>query len=255
MAVADQKAFYRTVMAESAEGLRRLQDYPVYIIIGASPAARKRLMKENLGMQQQPPPFGFARPDEKDILKWHYVLRGPPDSPYMGGEYHGTLAFPAQYPFKPPEIRMITPSGRFQPNTSICTTFSSFHPASWNPAWSVASILTGLLSFFLDDEIGTGGIRATRSERLLLASKSRTFNRQNKQFVEIFSDLLEADAEPNLDQILDKAAPHPLLPPAPPSQPHLLQTSASKPERSTWERWRWAILLLLAVLISRISHH
>ncbi|TIB82292.1 UBC-like protein [Wallemia mellicola] len=212
-------------------------------------------MKENLGMQQQPPPFGFARPDEKDILKWHYVLRGPPDSPYMGGEYHGTLAFPAQYPFKPPEIRMKTPSGRFQPNTSICTTFSSFHPASWNPAWSVASILTGLLSFFLDDEIGTGGIRATRSERLLLASKSRTFNRQNKQFVEIFSDLLEADAEPNLDQILDKAAPHPLLPPAPPSQPHLLQTSASKPERSTWERWRWAILLLLAVLISRISHH
>ena len=47
-------------------------------------------MKENLGMQQQPPPFGFARPDEKDILKWHYVLRGPPDSPYMGGEYHGS---------------------------------------------------------------------------------------------------------------------------------------------------------------------
>ena len=55
----------------------------------ASPAARKRLMKENAAMQQQPPPFGFARPDEKDILKWHYVLRGPPDSPYVGGEYHG----------------------------------------------------------------------------------------------------------------------------------------------------------------------
>jgi ubiquitin-protein ligase len=24
---------------------------------------------------------------------------------------------------------------------------SDFHPASWNPAWSVATILTGLLSF------------------------------------------------------------------------------------------------------------
>lgn len=48
-------------------------------------------MKENIAMQQQPPPFGFARPDEKDILKWHYVLRGPPDSPYVGGEYHGAL--------------------------------------------------------------------------------------------------------------------------------------------------------------------
>lgn len=83
----------------------------------------------------------------------------------------------------------------------------------------------------------------------------RYCNCSNAHSRQIFSDLLETDAEPNLDQILDKAAPHPLLPPAPPSQPHLLQTSASKPERSTWERWRWAILLLLAVLISRISHH
>ena len=80
-------------------------------------------MKEQLAMQAQPPPFAFARPDETDILKWHYVLRGPPDTPYVGGEYHGmsrlvrkkdlfnitigTLTFPSSYPFKPPEIKMI----------------------------------------------------------------------------------------------------------------------------------------------------
>ncbi|TIA96626.1 hypothetical protein E3P84_04100 [Wallemia ichthyophaga] len=222
----------------------------------ATPAARKRLMKENIAMEDQPPPFGFARPDERDILKWHYVLRGPPDSDYTGGEYHGTLSFPAQYPFKPPEIKMITPSGRFQVNTSICTTFSSFHPASWNPAWSVASILTGLLSFFLDDEIGTGGIHSTRSERLLMASKSRSVNRQNKQFAEVFSDLIEPHASPSLDEILDKAAPHPLVPPSPsPAHPTLTHHSPSNPQRSLWDKWRWALLLLLAVVISRISHH
>lgn len=28
---------------------------------------------------------------------------------------------------------------------------TDFHPESWNPAWSVDTILTGLLSFFLSD--------------------------------------------------------------------------------------------------------
>ena len=46
----------------------------------------------------------------------HYVVEGPPDSPYRGGYYHGVLTFPREYPFKPPSIRMITPNGRFQTN-------------------------------------------------------------------------------------------------------------------------------------------
>lgn len=31
--------------------------------------------------------------------------RGPPDSPFAGGEYHGVLLFPSEYPFKPPGIK------------------------------------------------------------------------------------------------------------------------------------------------------
>jgi hypothetical protein len=30
----------------------------------------------------------------------HYVITGPPDSPYADGEYHGKVTFPAEYPFK-----------------------------------------------------------------------------------------------------------------------------------------------------------
>ena len=69
-----------------------------------------------------------AKPHEGNILNFHYVLEGPPDSPYAGGLYHGVLKFPSEYPHKPPVIIMYTPSGRFQPNTPICTSFSSFHP-------------------------------------------------------------------------------------------------------------------------------
>lgn len=34
-----------------------------------------------------------------------------------GGYYHGKLIFPREFPFRPPSIYMITPSGRFKCNT------------------------------------------------------------------------------------------------------------------------------------------
>ena len=94
-------------------------------------------------MQKEPPPFVWAAPDEKDILTCAPIFRrdglniyllffrefyyradahlatdvcvadslppfqhGPPDSPYVGGEYHGVLLFPSEYPFKPPGIKV-----------------------------------------------------------------------------------------------------------------------------------------------------
>jgi ubiquitin-conjugating enzyme E2 J2 len=106
------------------------------------------------------------------------------------------LLLQQDYPFAPPGIKvsfsehrhtppgltagrqMNTPSGRFAPSAAICTSMSNFHPGpsffpfpliasldsfltalstgSWNPAWSVNTILVGLLSFMLGDEITTG---------------------------------------------------------------------------------------------------
>lgn len=39
---------------------------------------------------------------------------------------------------------------------------SNFHPGSWNPAWSINTILVGLLSFMLGDEITTGKLSDCR---------------------------------------------------------------------------------------------
>lgn len=66
----------------------------------ASKQAHKRLMKEFAALEKEPPPFIVARPSDKNILEWHYVITGPPDSPYAHGEYHGKMMFPAEYPFK-----------------------------------------------------------------------------------------------------------------------------------------------------------
>ena len=79
----------------------------------------------------------------------HYVVKGPEKTPYEGGFYHGKLIFPVEFPFQPPSIYMTTPNGRFKVNTRLCLSISDFHPDTWNPAWSVSTILTGLLSFMV----------------------------------------------------------------------------------------------------------
>ena len=100
------------------------------------------------------------------------MLLGTPGSDYDGGVYHGKVVFPPQYPFKPPSITMCTPSGRFAVNTRLCLSMSDFHPETWNPLWSVASILTGLQSFFYSEEPTSGSVNASPAQRRQLAADS-----------------------------------------------------------------------------------
>jgi len=142
----------------------------------ATAAATKRLTKEYAAMQKSPTPYNIAHPSEANILEWHYILTGPPDTAYAGGQYWGTLLFPPDYPFAPPAIRMHTPSGRFQPSARLCLSISDFHPKSFNPAWEVSTILIGLLSFMTSEEITTGSLRASDAERSLFAARTRWWN-------------------------------------------------------------------------------
>ncbi|KAF1983691.1 UBC-like protein [Aulographum hederae CBS 113979] len=142
----------------------------------ATPAATKRLQREYVNIQKNPPEYINAHPSESNILEWHYVLTGPPNTPYAGGQYWGTLLFPSDYPFAPPAIRMHTPSGRFQPSNRLCLSISDFHPKSFNPAWGISTILVGLLSFMTSEEITTGSVRATDAERKIFAARTRWWN-------------------------------------------------------------------------------
>ena len=89
----------------------------------------------------------IAVPDEKNIFVWHFLIFGLKDCDYENGFYHGKITFPHEYPMKPPSIIMFTPSGRFECSKPICTSFSNYHPESWNPLWGVESIVIGLISF------------------------------------------------------------------------------------------------------------
>lgn len=88
--------------------------------MSASAMATKRLRKELVALQTDPPPGLIAEPDEGNILIWYYALVGPADTAYQGGVYVGKLRFPPTYPMAPPAVMMLTPSGRFQVNTRLC---------------------------------------------------------------------------------------------------------------------------------------
>ncbi|KAH9066536.1 UBC-like protein [Lactarius vividus] len=266
----------------------------------ATKAAYKRLSKEYITMQREPPPFVWAAPEEKDILTWNYIIHGPPDSPFVGGEYHGVLLFPSEYPFKPPGIKMYTPSGRFQPDKKICFSMSDFHPGSWNPAWSVATILTGLVSFMLSDEMTTGSVTTSDTDKRVYASRSHAWNLQQRRFREAFPEYCTPSRRslPNMGEkergLPDtpssetsssaSATPAPRQPQTPTlklalaaQQPvHVPKTvGAIRPRKGravtmpgagdgsrgwaanwrqvVWEKWRWGVLIALAVVVSRIT--
>lgn len=90
------------------------------------------------------------------MFEWHFTIRGPPDTPFEGGQYHGRILLPADYPFKPPNIVFLTvyiqcrcslksvmititsnlkKNGRFEVGTKICLSISAYHEESWQPAW------------------------------------------------------------------------------------------------------------------------
>lgn len=101
------------------------------------------------------------------------------------------MRFPKEYPYKPPSILMFTKNGRFKTNVRLCLSMSDFHPETWNPMWSVSSILSGLLSFMLDSAPTLGSMETSDAQRRSLAAKSLEENVRNKDFCTLFPEYVE----------------------------------------------------------------
>jgi ubiquitin-conjugating enzyme E2 J2 len=86
---------------------------------------------------------------------------------------------------------MLTPNGRFKTNTSLCLTITSFHPDSWNPSWSISSILNGFLSFMCDTSATFGSIETSYAQKRKFAYDSLAFNIQDPIFCELFPDITD----------------------------------------------------------------
>lgn len=130
-------------------------------------------MREAAEMSQSPSPDYVATPLDTDLFEWHFTLRGPPNSPYAEGIYHGRIVLPPTYPLRPPSFRFSTPSGRFEANREICLSISGHHEETWQPAWGVRTALVALRSFMETDAKGQlGGLDTSDAVRKRLAADS-----------------------------------------------------------------------------------
>ncbi|KAF8061502.1 non-canonical ubiquitin conjugating enzyme 1 [Lyophyllum atratum] len=139
-------------------------------------SAVKRIMQEAKELANDPSTDYSAAPLEDDIFEWHCTLRGPAGTDFEGGLYHFRILLPAEYPFRPPSLMMLTPNGRFELNTKICISFTSYHEELWQPAWGVRTAIIGLQGFFPlkgQNAVGIGSIEYPSGERKRLAALSR----------------------------------------------------------------------------------
>ncbi|KAF4837807.1 Ubiquitin-conjugating enzyme E2 J1 [Colletotrichum tropicale] len=140
-----------------------------------SPTIR-RILREAQELSNSPSPDYTATPLESDLFEWHFTFRGPPNSSYSDGIYHGRIVLPPTYPLRPPSFRFLTPSGRFETNREICLSISGHHEETWQPAWGVRTALVALRSFMETDPRGQlGGLETSDAVRRRHATASQTF--------------------------------------------------------------------------------
>ncbi|XP_066155068.1 ubiquitin-conjugating enzyme E2 J1-like [Euwallacea fornicatus] len=158
----------------------------------------KRLMREAIELANPTEEY-YACPLDDNLFEWHFTVRGPPETEFEGGYYHGRILLPPQYPMQPPNIILLTPNGRFEVNKKICLSISGYHPETWQPSWSIRTALLALIAFMPTKGVGTiGSLDYTPEERQVLARKSKTW--ECSTCGKISEKLISADNAPTLTQ-------------------------------------------------------
>jgi ubiquitin-protein ligase len=146
----------------------------------------------------------ILQPDESDLTTWYFLIHDLKDTDYeftstdgspKTGIYLGKVLLPPKYPFKAPDFIFLTPSGRFEINKKICTSFTGFHNELYSPSWNIASMCAGLISFMTDRETieskGIGGISSTKEEKQQIAKDSIELIKNNAIFNKYFGNYSE----------------------------------------------------------------
>lgn len=147
---------------------------------------KKRLINDYRLLQKEPCEYIDAIPDEKDMLVWYFLIKGPPDTDYVGGWYLGKIMHNPDYPAKPPNYMMLTPNGRFNINGNICMTNTGYHVSDWSPLWNIVTMLMGFLSVMTSDkDTGVNHIKSSKKDRKTYADASIEYNK--KHYFNIFT--------------------------------------------------------------------
>ena len=137
----------------------------------------KRIQKEFQNMINDPSDDFYANPIKDDMFCWHFTIRGPPDTEFEGGLYHGIIKLPMSYPNRPPSIMFLTPNGRFDVNMDVCLSMTRYHKEEWQAAWTIRSMLEAIIAFFpvKEDHDAIGALDSSVESRKHFANLSMKY--------------------------------------------------------------------------------
>lgn len=154
--------------------------------------ANQRLSGEEKLLRQRSPHGISARPDNWNMLLWHFIIDGPANTPYEGGQYYGIIRFPENYPFGAPGIELFTPNGRF--DVMQVLSVDELLGRSWSPRVHISDILSALRAAMANDEVVVaGGLMWSNRIRAGLARDSRVYNNRLWIFRQVWPQLFFAD--------------------------------------------------------------
>ncbi|XP_076291812.1 ubiquitin-conjugating enzyme E2 L3-like [Lasioglossum baleicum] len=148
-------------------------------------AVAGRLQKELRDLRASPiKSFTNIQVDESNILTWQGLIL-PDNPPYNKGAFRIEINFPAEYPFKPPNINFKTKI--YHPNINekgqICLPIMS--DQNWKPATRVGQVVQALIAVVNDPE----------PERPMRADIAEEFLKDRKKFLKNAEEFTKKHAE------------------------------------------------------------
>ena len=145
--------------------------------------ALKRIQKELIDMQREPPANVSAGPEnESNLLNWRASILGPEGSAYAGGLFFLKIQFTAQYPFSPPRVQFVTKvyHPNINENGGIC--LDILKESAWSPALTISKVLLSICSLLTDpnpdDPLVPDVARLFKTDRKKFEENARDWTRR-----------------------------------------------------------------------------